>query len=144
MENPQPNDSEDNLSSEDEVSPYFQRPQPAIPMAKGKKDQKNLTIFIHHNNAILQRRNASSVQRVDTNVLEHIRSQKSVATARGIVGSATLKKKEKGKGNLSLQKKNVSNVDDVKASAMGYTHSPKHVAHADLQRGGHAPLKPRK
>ena len=36
MENPQTNDSEDSSSSGNEVSPYFQRPQSAIPVAKGK------------------------------------------------------------------------------------------------------------
>ena len=36
METPQTNDSEDNVSAEAKVSPYFQRPQSAIPMAKRK------------------------------------------------------------------------------------------------------------
>ena len=55
---------------------------------------------------ISQKENAITVQSVGTNVLEHIRSQRCVATARGMVGSATLMEKEKG--NLNLQQKNVT------------------------------------
>ena len=37
MENPGINNNEDNSLSENEVSPYFQRPRPAIQMAKRKE-----------------------------------------------------------------------------------------------------------
>ena len=95
-----------------------------------RKDQRKLTKLNQRNNVTPQTRNASTVQEIDANVLEHIRSQKTVTDARRKVGSAILM--TKNKGQFSLQKKNVINVAKLEDFVTEHTHLLKYAAHAKL------------